>query len=265
MVAKRAPAQPSRGIQDAERYFLPRGYQSQDIARSLDEQSISGRYWTAERIEASRRYQRHVYAWAAALIRKAARGGSKPIGSVLDVGCGPGVKLHEMIAPLGVEIEGVDQPSAVREAESRVAGRYTAVNLENPGIAPSRTFDLIICADVIEHLLDPDGMLEFIRGMAHPQTFILFSTPERSRLRGRDCRRCEKPDHVREWARDEFLAFLRSRRFDVRASRLMPQDDSPPSKHFWKETRFRMRLGARSPLCCHAVLCRVAEMDGDSR
>jgi SAM-dependent methyltransferase len=241
-----APAAPQR------QYFLPPGYAAQAVNRTLDRPDADANYWTDERIALSARYQAHVYRLAAALITR------HRLRSVLDVGCGPCAKLRTIIEPLCTDITGLDQPTAIATARRLgVLWPLVPVDLERPQTNPTRSFDLILCADVLEHLSDPDPTLDLIRAAARPRSLIVLSTPERRRLRGRACLESRKPEHVREWSRTEFIQFVRSRGFRVLASRLMPQDESSVRGHRHAELRFRLRLADRSPLCCHALVCRV--------
>lgn len=70
-------------------------------------------------------------------------------------------------------------------------------------------YDMIICSDVIEHIVDPDLLLDTIE-QAKPK-FVVFSTPERMLFqRGHD----GPPDnicHVREWTFSEFDHYIGSR------------------------------------------------------
>jgi len=251
---------------DPTEFGLPRGYRQGVRNESLDHTGEYPDYWHPARLAMSGRYQRHVYRWAAGLVLR------RGLGSVLDVGCGPGTKLAEWIEPVCADAEGMDQPSAVEIARTRCGhARLHAVDLERPGVAPWRTFDLILFVDVVEHLLDPDPALAMIRSFAHPRTLVLVSTPDRDRVRGRGCREAVKREHVREWSRREFLSFLRSRGLRPVRSRLVPQDDRPVRSCLRGEAAFRLGLADRSELRCHAVLCRVegvAPMDaakgGDS-
>lgn len=234
-------------------FYLPEGYRS-NTARPTTEDLAD--YWTPDRVAMSVKYQAHVYRWAASLIR------SRRLESFLDVGCGCGVKIAPYIAPLISDIEAIDHPAAVAKCrELGVPATFRAADLEAPGIKPWRAFDLIVCADVIEHLRNPDPMLDLIRGLSHRRTLVIFSTPDRDRLRGRDCLVCEKPDHVREWSAPEFRALLAARGFECKAWKLIPQDDTPMHRCWIPELRFRAGFAPRSPLACHAVLCTVA--DGD--
>ena len=244
----RETALPASGPADL---CLPDGYVQRTINLTFDANRDDA-YWTEWRLEASGRYQRHVYAWAARLIERAG------LRSVLDVGCGVGTKLREVIAPVGVEITGLDQISAITKArELGCPGTLVPVDLESPSFEPRRAYDLILCADVLEHLIDPDPAMRLIRQCSHAGTLVILSTPDRRRRRGRDCMRSDKPEHVREWSRAEFRRFVHSRGFEVLCSRQTPQDDSPVRSHLRSELAWRLRLAKRSTLACHAVLCRA--------
>lgn len=236
----------------AANYFLPEGYREQERNLSWDPHRDNGSYWADWRLADSGRFQIHVYRWAAALVRE------RRLACVLDVGCGVGTKLAAEIAPVCRDLCAVDQPSALAHARARCpAASYAEIDLERCDLHLGRRFDLILCADVVEHLVDPDHMLRFIRAHAHHRSLILLSTPERRRLRGRDCNGSDKPEHVREWSMDEFRRFLASRGFHSLRSRLFPQDDADPAGYREEEIQFRLGRADRSRLACHAVLCRA--------
>jgi len=73
---------------------------------------------------------------------------------VLDVGCAEGY-LAEILAARGFEVTGVDLPGTAHgDSFQFVAGDLDA------GLPPLEgDFDFILCADVLEHLRDPLGML----------------------------------------------------------------------------------------------------------
>ena len=75
--------------------------------------------------------------------------------------------------------------------------------------------DLVICADVIEHLDDPTILLELLRAAAKPNSPILISTPCRDRLLGPEALRPSNPEHVREWTDEELSVWLRSEGFEI--------------------------------------------------
>lgn len=236
-------------------YKIRPDYVPRPSAPGLDDPQTGLAYWTPERVSNAPRYQWHVYRWADRVARE--RGCRR----ILDAGCGIGVKLAGMLAGPQRELWGVDQPSAVEAAERIAPGpSYWGTDLDAPDLhrsGPPGRFDLIICADVLEHLGDPDVLLGFIRDRLAPGAPALLSTPDRDRLRGRNCTRSLKPDHVREWSREEFTAYVQSRGFRVMQSRVMPQDEQPLAGSVMAEALFRLRVRPRSPWACHAVLCEA--------
>jgi hypothetical protein len=67
--------------------------------------------------------------------------------------------------------------------------------------------DLVICADVIEHVLDPDELIEFLKGI-RPQ-FLILSTPDRDLMYGgRHWGPPTNETHIREWNFDEFHRYI---------------------------------------------------------
>lgn len=248
-------------LRPPEDFCLLRGYRQQVVAFTHDQTPAEGapEYWNPDRIAAAARYQHHVYAWAAELIVQ------RGLRSVLDVGCGPGIKLGRLIAPVCGDVEGIDQASGVEAARRAGSpGRYTIVDLDRPhrSVSPWRRFDVVICADVLEHLIDPDPAMELIRGFCHPGTVVMLSTPDRDRLRGRGCMESTKLEHVREWAASEFEAYITSRGFIVEQSRLFPADAAPIEDGADQERRFVSGDAETSPHRCHAVLCRVGSASG---
>lgn len=80
---------------------------------------------------------------------------------VLDVGCAGGY-LGVILAARGYRVTGIDSPGARR------AGFPESIELVEAdldlGLPPlAGRFDYIICADVLEHLRRPDGMLRDLR------------------------------------------------------------------------------------------------------
>jgi SAM-dependent methyltransferase len=86
---------------------------------------------------------------------------------VLDVGCAGGY-LSEILAVRGYRVTGVDSPGA-RHAGFPESVELVEADLDQ-GLPPGLSltpggFDFIICADVLEHLRQPAGMLRDLRGL----------------------------------------------------------------------------------------------------
>lgn len=250
---------PRPAMRPPEDFCIARGYRQQSAALTRDDAATdegAPEYWNPQRIAAAIKYQHHVYAWAAALIRR------HGLRRIVDVGCGPGLKLARLVAPAcppDAVIEGLDQASAVAAARV-VAGndpriRYRIVDLERPDdLAVDQPFDLVICADVLEHLIDPDHAMRLIARLCGPRGRVLLSTPDRARLHGRDCMESTKPEHIREWAAPEFEQYIRTRGFRIADVRFFPADQAPLADGRAAELRWRAHLADRSPHRCHTVL-----------
>ena len=136
------------------------------------------------------------------------------LGTVLDIGCGSGFKLmkyFEHFYTCGVEVE-----PTLSWLRSKYAGRLWRGTHEELG-----DYRLVICSDVIEHVADPDALLEKIKRVRPKK--IVISTPDRSML---DCDQAGPPRnlaHCREWSREEFGGYL-SEHFNVISHYIISQE-----------------------------------------
>ncbi len=149
-------------------------------------------------------YRRHlvVYEWIAERV-----GGL----DVTDLACGEGYG-SDLLAQHAHEVIGVD---ANPEAHSHASARYRRPNLsferdlvENV----SGPRDAIVFLQTIEHIEDPDALLEAIAAAA-PLAYI--STPNRLTLAPEGAERSENPWHIREYTISEYRALLELRFAEV--------------------------------------------------
>lgn len=75
-------------------------------------------------------------------------------------------------------------------------------------------FDLIICSDVIEHIPDPDQLINCLKSL--DSKFIVFSTPNRDLFNSKYSQLGPPPNpsHCREWNFEEFETYIR-KNFEV--------------------------------------------------
>lgn len=203
-------------MQNSKTYHIRADYKP-NLEQATFDSSKDPSYWNPLRLQTATLYQYDVYKVAAKLAKL-----HKAL-TLLDVGSGPPLKLKELM-PSGLKIHLVDQPNAARHAaEILPSAIFHAVNLESEGPKIEVAFDLILCADVIEHLIDPDPCLRFMCEHLSPNGLLLISTPERVVLRGTTCTHSPHPMHVREWTKDEFRNYLESRGLEIIKHFLLPQ------------------------------------------
>ena len=97
--------------------------------------------------------------------------------SVLDVGCGDGARYGARLRDSGLQVHGVDI-SGVAVAEARKRGIDARVaRLEGVLPYPDASFDVVICLEVLEHLVDPETVAREIRRVLKPGGRALISVP----------------------------------------------------------------------------------------
>jgi len=121
--------------------------------------------------------------------------------TVLDIGCGDGAltymfwKQNPNIKITGIEPEPVGRSLAKEMFRKKNA---SAAFLESSTLVPDESQDIVICADVIEHVRDPEGLVAEISRILKPGGRAVISTPVRL---------TESPwdkEHVREFFPEEF-------------------------------------------------------------
>ena len=208
-------------------YFIKPGYEPSQHTESYDPEA-SRAYWTEERIHRSRIYQYHVYTACRRLIR------THHCNSFLEVGSGPGIKAAELLAPELKHVTLVDQPSVEPLVSNNLPNAvFASVNLELSDLDLGRQFDVVLCADVVEHLVDPDPCVRLIKRHLGPAGYAVISTPERDILHGPDCNHSPHHAHIREWNQAEFAAWLTSHGLKIVQHTLLPQARLGPVEYVW--------------------------------
>jgi 2-polyprenyl-3-methyl-5-hydroxy-6-metoxy-1,4-benzoquinol methylase len=108
----------------------------------------------------------------------------RPIGRVLDVGCGQGGTARALRAAGATEVWGVELlPEAAERARTELDGVICASieeALESEALAGP--FDTICCYDVLEHLVNPPAVLAALSGLATPAGRLHISIPNARHL-----------------------------------------------------------------------------------
>jgi hypothetical protein len=177
-----------------ETYFVKPGYRSRDVP----EPSLGGGSETT--------YQPDVYAFAAVAAR------SIGATTLIDVGCGRARKLVTSAGTL--DTIGIDFDRNIEYCRLQYPTRtWRDCDLARPHRLPVSSGDLersvVICADVIEHLVHPEHLLASLREAMRSTPLAIVSTPERDLTRGiGDFGPPDNPCHVREWNLAEFTCLL---------------------------------------------------------
>ena len=102
---------------------------------------------------------------------------------MLDLGSGPGIVAGYLTAHDGKQVTCVDDSAdALAAARERGVRRVVAADLADPGWADAvagESFDVIVLADVLEHLVDPAALLAVVeeRGLLADDGFLVISIP----------------------------------------------------------------------------------------
>lgn len=130
--------------------------------------------------------------------------GIKASASLLEVGCGDGALSGLIYKNFQCGLTGVEpSPDGIRYCREMFKKHdFKGTFLESEGYRfnfPDKHFDFIVLADVIEHLQQPDLMLQELRRLLKPEGHMIITTPIRS---------SEHPEdkmHVREFYPDELI------------------------------------------------------------
>ena len=99
---------------------------------------------------------------------------------VLELGCGPGHMSRVLKEHLGCEVTGVEVDiEAAREAEKHCR-EVICCDLDRAklsGYLGDRTFDVIVMADVLEHLIEPERVLRQAKGLLREGGYLVISIP----------------------------------------------------------------------------------------
>ncbi|NUR03781.1 MAG: methyltransferase domain-containing protein [Streptomyces sp.] len=199
-----------------QHFGLPAGYRQRSRPEYFDD------------VDDGVTWQPDVYPYAADLARKQGR------DSIIDVGCGRAAKLAALAAAEPTwNFTGVDfGPNIHWCSANHPFGRWIEADLETRSelAIPSDEFarSVIVCCDVLEHLVRPDNALALMSAMARAGScHIVLSTPAREHRAGADyIGEPRNPAHIREWTSREFAAFLAAQSLEILDHQLTRSDDA---------------------------------------
>jgi len=98
----------------------------------------------------------------------------------LDIGCGEGFMLRTLL-DFGYEAQGIDASDfGVRAHNPACLPLVRTGNISNllsDYVQSGTTFDLVLINCVLEHVRDPDGVLDLVRELVHPDGHLIVSVP----------------------------------------------------------------------------------------
>lgn len=146
----------------------------------------------------------------------------QPREAVLDLGCGEGFVIDHLVgADVDAVFVGIDRSSsAVAAARTRLGDRAEIHQADVTGLSDlPRSFDVVMMLEVLEHLDDPDAMLELLGGLTTEH--VIVSVPWEPFFRGLNLARLKNikrfgsdPEHLQHWTRRGFER-LASERFEI--------------------------------------------------
>ena len=108
-----------------------------------------------------------------------------PDGRVLDLGCASG-GLLALLRPRAGHLAGLELSATAARAAAQIADVVVQGALEDADLPfEAGSFDLVVLADVLEHLADPAATLRRAAGWARPGGAILLSVPNVAHWRAR--------------------------------------------------------------------------------
>jgi 2-polyprenyl-3-methyl-5-hydroxy-6-metoxy-1,4-benzoquinol methylase len=102
-------------------------------------------------------------------------------GSLLDVGCGPGLFM-ELAQQAGFRVTGLEyNPTLAARARERTRAEVVEGDFLSSDLG-DRRFDVVTLLDVIEHLADPIAALKRCRELLNPGGALVLYTPNHASL-----------------------------------------------------------------------------------
>jgi len=105
--------------------------------------------------------------------------------NVADIGCGGGI-LSESMIDYGAHVTGIDMASDVlrvanmHKKESKKDIEYINITVEELAKRSPKSFDVVTCMEMIEHVPDPSKVIDSCSELLKPNGLVFFSTINRN-------------------------------------------------------------------------------------
>jgi len=116
------------------------------------------------------------------LIKNAILGYFNPKTKILDVGCASGIVAQ--LLKTKDNVDGIENNPRLAKIAQRFCRHVYKIDLNhlNPKLFRNRKYDIIVCADVIEHLEDDRSILLKLIHLLRPNGVMIFSFPNVAQL-----------------------------------------------------------------------------------
>jgi hypothetical protein len=105
----------------------------------------------------------------------------RPIKRYLEIGCGFGFAMDYARRMLGWEVRGFDPGSIATTGKKLLGLPIENAYLGSASIGKGEA-DLVLCSEVIEHIVDPNGFIEALRRVLGDHGLLLLTTPNSETL-----------------------------------------------------------------------------------
>jgi 2-polyprenyl-6-hydroxyphenyl methylase/3-demethylubiquinone-9 3-methyltransferase len=105
--------------------------------------------------------------------------------TVLDIGCGGGI-LSESMAKRGAKVKGIDlsekalKVAELHSLESGIAVDYELIAAEDLAAREPASYDVVTCMEMLEHVPDPNAIVQACAALVKPGGHLFFSTLNRN-------------------------------------------------------------------------------------
>ena len=101
----------------------------------------------------------------------------EPDDLLLDVGCGRGEYLAAFRRH-GIDAYGVDKSESALRNYGALDGYVDKVEFNDVSLEPEREYDFVFCKSVLEHMVDPDLLMQHIWSWLKPGGRAIIMTPD---------------------------------------------------------------------------------------